>query len=268
MRNSYFLAASLLIGAAPAVAQEKTPVDRKSGEVEITFANGSTVRMVIDTPALEVRTPYGTLVVPVKDLKQIDFGIHLSDDVEHQIDDAIHKLNAENVRERETATSALLKLGADAYPAVHQAAQNSTDLETAKRAKALLQIMTQKIPAKDLRAQYNDSIVTRTFTIVGRIVTPTVKAKADYFAAAELQVAQFRSLRSGDVPLKATRMVQKRADEIEIADNLRDAIDKSAQKRQIMEYLNNSAVPREKRIQYLETVRQTMLPNSKPGERK
>lgn len=156
MRSSYFLAGSLLISAVPAFAQEKAPADRKSGEVEITFANGSTVRMVIETAALEVRTPYGTLVVPAKDLKQIDFGVHLSDEVERQIDDAIRKLNAENVRERETATNALLKLGADAYPAVHQAAQNSTDLDTAKRAKALLQILTQKIPAKDLRPQYND----------------------------------------------------------------------------------------------------------------
>ena len=268
MRSSYFLAASLLMSAAPAFAQEKMTAARKPAEVEITFANGSTVRMVIETPALEVRTRYGILVVPTKDLKQIDFGVHLSNEVERQIEDAIHKLNAENVRERETATNALLKLGADAYSAVHQAAQNSTDLETAKRAKAILQIMTQKFPAKELRPQYNDAIVTPTFTFVGRIVTPTVKAKADYFGAVELSVAQLRLLRSGDLPLKVARTIPKRADEIEIPDNLRDAIDKSDQKRPILEYLNNSAVPREMRIQYLETVRQTLLPDAKAGAKK
>jgi hypothetical protein len=35
-----------------------------------------------------------------------------------------------------------------------------------------------------------------------------------------------------------------------------------------LEYLNNTAVPREKRIQYLETVRQTLLPDPKKDEKK
>src|SRR4051812_30067233 len=96
MRSLYIFAASLLMSGALAFAQERMPVDHKPAEVEITFANGSTVRLVIETPALAVRTTYGTLVVPAKDLKQIDFGVHLSDEVERQIDDAIHKLNAEN----------------------------------------------------------------------------------------------------------------------------------------------------------------------------
>lgn len=190
-----------------AIGQEKTSPERKSGDVEIQFANGSAVRMVLETAAVDVRTPYGTLSVPAKDIKQIEFGIHMSDEVERQIDESIRRLNAENFREREAATNTLLKLGADAYPAVVEAARNSTDLEAAKRAKALLQTMSQKIPQKDLRLQYNDSILTPTFTIVGRIVTPTIKAKADYFGAVQLQVAQLRLLRSTDLPVEISVFV-------------------------------------------------------------
>jgi hypothetical protein len=185
-----------------AVGQEKTAPERKPSDVEIQFANGSAVRMVLETAAVEVRTPYGTLSIPVKDIKQIEFGVHMSDDVERQIEESIRRLNAENFREREAATNTLLKLGADAYPAVVEAARNATDLEAAKRAKALMQIMGQKIPQKDLRLQYNDSILTPTFTIVGRIITPTIKARADYFGAVQLQVAQLRLLRSTDLPVE------------------------------------------------------------------
>lgn len=50
---------------------------------------------------------------------------------------------------------------------------------------------------------------------------------------------------------------------IDIPAPLKDAIDKSEQKTQIYEYLNNTSVPREKRIQYLATVRQTLMPDEK-----
>jgi hypothetical protein len=42
--------------------------------------------------------------------------------------------------------------------------------------------------------------LTPTFTIAGRIVTQTIKAKAEYFGAVQLQVAQLRLMRSTDVP--------------------------------------------------------------------
>jgi hypothetical protein len=57
-------------------------------------------------------------------------------------------------------------------------------------------------------------------------------------------------------------VVEKKAEApIEIPKNLMEAINKSDQKAQILDYLNNPAVPRENRVQYLETVRQTLLPN-------
>lgn len=199
MRTSFVALAIALPFVATASAQEKKTVARTPGDVEVQFANGSSVRMIVQTEALEVRTPYGTLSVPVKDIKQIDFGVHYSEDVEKQIEENIRKLNAENFRERESATNALIKLGADAYPAVYEAAKNPVDLEAAKRAKAVLQSMTQNLPAKDLRLQHNDLIVTPTFTIAGRILTRTIKAKTDYFGDVQLQVGQLRSMRASDV---------------------------------------------------------------------
>ena len=42
----------------------------------------------------------------------------------------------------------------------------------------------------------DDKIVTKSFTIVGRIQTPTVKAKTEYFGDIELGLAKMRTLRS------------------------------------------------------------------------
>ena len=50
---------------------------------------------------------------------------------------------------------------------------------------------------------------------------------------------------------------------IVVSADLQDAIDKSDQKTQIAEYLNNSAIPRPTRLEYLETVRQRLLVNVK-----
>jgi len=50
---------------------------------------------------------------------------------------------------------------------------------------------------------------------------------------------------------------------IEIPADLQDAIDKSDQKTQIADYLNNTSIPRATRLEYLQTVRQTLLVNVK-----
>ena len=42
-----------------------------AGEVEISFLNGSSVRMVIQSEMLEIATPYGKLAVPAKHLRAI-----------------------------------------------------------------------------------------------------------------------------------------------------------------------------------------------------
>lgn len=194
-----FAAAPVLI-ATSTVAQDVKKPDRNPREVDVSFANGSTVRMILQTDAIDVQTPYGKLQVPIKDIKQIDFGVHLPDGLDQKIDDFVRKLGSENFKEREAATNELIRIGADAYPALLHAAQFSTDLELSKRAKSVVETMRTNLAAKDLRTQHADQIVTPTFTLVGRIVTPSLKANADYFGNVEVQVTKLRTLRSTEAP--------------------------------------------------------------------
>ena len=156
--------------------------------------------VLADTP-IEVQTPYGKLAVPARDLLKIDFGVHLPDGAEKQIEQAIAELGNENFRVREAASVTLTKYGASALPALVEATK-STDLELSKRAKALVAKMHQEAQTagKEFRTQTMDTITTPTFTVVGKILTSTIKAKAEYVGTMECSLVDMRSLRSTETP--------------------------------------------------------------------
>ena len=54
----------------------------------------------------------------------------------------------------------------------------------------------RNIPKKDLKILVDDRVITPTFPIVGRILTPSIKAKADYFGTVELSLADMRTMRA------------------------------------------------------------------------
>jgi hypothetical protein len=75
-------------------------------------------------------------------------------------------------------------------------AAKSSEPEVAKRAADVVSRIRAKVPAKELQLGEDDKIVTTKFTIVGRIVTSTIKAHTEYFGAAELSLPQLRHLRA------------------------------------------------------------------------
>jgi hypothetical protein len=165
-----------------------------SGEVEVLFANGSLVRLTLVQEKIDINTLYGKLSVPLKDIRRIEFGLHLPEGVDKKVEAAIKQLASANFTERERAVRELVAFGAYAYPALLQAAK-STELEVAKRATDAVARVRDKVPAKDLRLGEDDRVVTGAFTIVGRIVTPAIQARTEYFGEAQLSLAHFRHLR-------------------------------------------------------------------------
>jgi hypothetical protein len=173
----------------------KTGEGGTPGAVEINFLDGSTVRMVLQSDKMEIATPYGQLAVPVKDIRAIDFGLHFPDGIDARIQQAIKSLGGEVYRDRDQAGKALLELGPYAFPAVFEASR-STDLEVSRRAKGILKELQAKHPKKDLKVSVEDRVITPSFTIVGRILTTSLKAKAELFGEVNLPVARMRAMRS------------------------------------------------------------------------
>jgi hypothetical protein len=191
-----FLFGLLLTVASAQDGKDTKKEEPKNGaEVDIHFLNGSTVRLQVQSEKLEVETPYGKLAVLMKDVRAIEFGSHLPEGHAAKIDMAIKKLGSGDFREREKAVAALVELGPYSYSAA-VAASRVKEAEIANRAKDVVQKLQAKHPKKDLKTLVDDRVITPTFPIVGRILTPSIKAKADYFGTVELSLADMRTLRA------------------------------------------------------------------------
>jgi hypothetical protein len=190
----YALLASLAVTCAVlAGGEQKKPPNAR--EVEVRLTDKSRVRMTILQPSLDIVTKYGTLTIPVEDIRRIEFGIHTSEELAKRIESAIRGLGLPGFQEREAASQELVAIGAPAYLALHKAAKSS-DLETANRAKAALARIRQRAPEEQLRVKEDDMIQTAEFTVVGRITAKTIHAATPIFGDTQLNLRDLRSLRS------------------------------------------------------------------------
>ena len=101
--------------------------------VEVRFTDNSVLKLSLREDRIEFLTQYGRLYIPVADIKRIEFGLRVPDDVAKKVDSALADLGNSQFRRRETASAILLGLREKAYPAVLKATHNS-DMEIANRA--------------------------------------------------------------------------------------------------------------------------------------
>jgi hypothetical protein len=189
----FFLAAAT--GQPPGDA--KLPAKGDSAvakDAEVRFANGSTVFMTILQDRIEIQTEFGKLSVAPRDIRSIDFGVHLPEGMDGRIEDALKQLTSGSYRQREAAVKELAGFGALAYPSLHRAAK-SKEAEVASRAQTAIKLIERRVPAKQLRLKEEDVIHTCKFTIVGRVVTTAIKARSEYFGELALKPHQLHAIR-------------------------------------------------------------------------
>jgi len=193
-RGTWVLLSTLLAtGVGSAQETPKTNAD-KQVEAEVHFADGSLVRAILLQEHVDVMTRYGKLTIPVREIRRIDFGLHLSEGVRQRVDEAIKQLGSDTYRQRQDVVKQLLGLGPLAYPAVH-AASSSSDPEVAKRAQTVIKNLREKIPPEQLRIKMDDFILTAEFPVTGRIMASALKARTAYFGDVDLRLSELRNLR-------------------------------------------------------------------------
>jgi hypothetical protein len=190
---------ALVASAPPAVVgQEPKPAEGvkfPAGAVEVHFADGSALKVMLVDQKIDVTTPYGKLSVPVADVQTLDFATRVSEDVARKVEKAIGGLGSSEFKTRETATAELLQLGAKAYPAVLEASKSS-DAEVKRRAEAILQKIKQTVPADMLKVRKDDVLIGEGFKLTGRIDAGTLRVNTTQFGEKQVQLADVRSLRS------------------------------------------------------------------------
>ena len=182
------LAAAALVAAPAARADDEPKKPAKPGEIaiEVKLTDDSVVKLTLLDSSVEFVTPHGKLTIPVTEIRRVELGLRIPDDVASIIRSAAADLGSAQFRKREEAMAVLLKYREKSYPALKEAAK-SADAETAKRADELIEKLEAIVPKSRLELPDYDVIHTDLSKIAGKIVAPTLRA---------------RSFTFGDVPLK------------------------------------------------------------------
>jgi hypothetical protein len=165
----------------------------KTHVAEVRFNDGSLVRMTILQQDVEVMTKYGKLTIPLSDVRKIELGLHLPSGLDVKIDQSIRLLASNAYKEREDATKGLVQAGHLAYPFLKKASA-SNDLEVTHRVTSLMKRIAEKHPPELLRMKEEDVIHTSEFPVIGRLVSPTIKANSAHFGNLDLKLSDLRTV--------------------------------------------------------------------------
>jgi hypothetical protein len=198
IRHAVLVGLGIAVVAGHAQDPSKGPPAAAKGgtaQVEVRLADGSSVRMSLTQPSIDIATKYGKLSVPVAEVRRVEFGFRYPEGAEAKITELVSQLGDGNYKRREAAAAELLAFRELAYPALKRATK-SADAETSKRASELVQKLEDKLSPEKLRFRDYDTVAAIDFTARGRIEAKTIQGHTPYFGEVKLQVAEVRSMRS------------------------------------------------------------------------
>src|SRR5688572_4264840 len=88
-------------------ARETNKAAREPGALEAHFTDGSTLKLSLRDDRIELNTPYGRLLIPVAEVRRVEFATRVPDDVAHRIDAAVATLGDRQFKQREAASAEL-----------------------------------------------------------------------------------------------------------------------------------------------------------------
>jgi hypothetical protein len=179
---------------APRKDPPKGGTTSKANEMLVNFHDGTLVRILTLQETLEVETKYGKMTIPTGDIRKIEFGLHMSEDITKKVADAMRDLESDDFQSREDGGKRLVTLGRFAYPALVKASKG-TNLELTRRIQDLLKEIKGKFPEGQLKMKTEDIVQTTEFTLAGRITTPSFKFRTEHFGDVQIGLAQLRTMR-------------------------------------------------------------------------
>jgi hypothetical protein len=190
--------------AEPVASEDNTPAEkaaRKTAQarqaaraVVLQFIDDSSMKLTLRDEHIELTTPYGKLVIPVRDIERIEFATRIPDAVAKRIESAITDLGQTDFQRREAASAELLELGERAYLALLKA-EKSTDREVVRRVRDLLETVRAEVPEEYLEFRPHDVIYTADSKFTGRLSAVALKVQTLPFGEQQINLADVRCLR-------------------------------------------------------------------------
>jgi hypothetical protein len=203
MRTAATLALLLnLLPAAIAWAQEEAGDSElvrhpafEARAVELTFADGSVLRVYLADEKIEIATPHGNLHIPAEDVMRIDFALRQPPEIVQLIGEKIAQLKDPDPDVGKAAAAELVAMREQAYLALLEAT-GSGDPDLAPAAGKVVERLRKVVPKPELAAmRRTDYIVTPESKVAGQIVQPYLKIRTVQFGSLELKLADARTLR-------------------------------------------------------------------------
>jgi hypothetical protein len=189
-RSPRRLAALVVLAVVPAAWSQETARPGRVVEplVDVKLADESTMKLRLSDDRFDLETKFGKLTIPLAEVRKIEFGFRVTDEMAKQIAEAVANLGSSQYRVREEAGQSLFALQEKAYPALQKAAQ-STDPEIVKRAEEIMAKIKALVPEGKLNVPDYDTVTTDDSKFTGKILRHEFKAKSFTFGEVTLKLA-------------------------------------------------------------------------------
>jgi hypothetical protein len=161
----------------------------------VRFTDDRIQEFALEKVLIRLETPYGKLLIPIADIRSIDFATRIPDADARRADAAVAGLRSAQYRVRRAAEAELLKLRAKAAPALHRA-MRFKDLEVVARARMVLNKLSRLVSPDQLEVRPYDLVRTRDSQIAGRLDGTALTALALPAGKALRQLLPLSDLRS------------------------------------------------------------------------
>lgn len=171
------------------------PPRAEAGLVEVRLFDGSNVRVKLLDEKLPFDSPYGRLLIPCAEIRQIEFGLRLRPQTRQKIAAAIEQLGDPDFDRREAAMMELAGYRQRALRALEQGTHHA-DVEVVYRCELLLEAFRRQLP-KDLQSVHDDDVLQAGQSrIVGKLAVEKLRVATGSFGEQQIDLHDLASVRA------------------------------------------------------------------------
>ncbi len=168
--------------------------------LEIRLEDGGLLLARLAEETISVKTRYGTLNVPVTEVRRIELARRLPAEAAETIEQSLKLLASNDLSAVASASDTLVQYGEAALPALCVAARNTQNLTLTGRIREVVQQIFVAAGDQPISLRDRDVVETATSQIRGTLVASSLRIQTDQFGILNLKLADARLLRSLSYP--------------------------------------------------------------------
>jgi len=198
------LFAALLVAGVVHAQEPKSPAKPVVGTWEVKYTDDSTMKLTLLEDTISLLTPHGTLQIPVRDIRRIEFGTRLSETDQKAVDAAVADLVGTDNAKREAAKVLLAEIGPKALGAVQRAARPLSGDARAQFAQVADSLIA-RLPERKAIPRDTDIIHTDESVIAGRLAVASLRVNTFQFGEQKLKTSDVTVMQFGKLAAVAAR---------------------------------------------------------------